>query len=200
MKIGLFGGSFDPPHWGHVLPVEAARERLGLARVWFLPTARPPHKPERRFAPSLARLTMVELATLHRPGLFVSPFEVRSEEPSYTIDSVEHFGREYPEAELVLLLGLDSFVGFHTWRRFRDIARLARLAVLARPGWEERLPEADPEVRSWLETGRAELLAGPAVAASSSALRAALAQGELPADGMVPDLVLDYIAKYSLYR
>ena len=100
MKIGLFGGSFDPIHRGHVEPVREARRRLGLERVIYLPTATPPHKPRRALAPALARFAMVELALLGEEGLYVSAHELTPERPAYTVETLEHFRRQMPEAEL----------------------------------------------------------------------------------------------------
>lgn len=202
MKLGLFGGSFDPPHRGHVEPVAAARLRLGLERVLYLPTARPPHKPERRFAPAHSRYTMVELALLAEDGLFASPLELTPERPSFTADTLAELASLHPEAELHLLLGADSFPQLHTWRRWREIPQRARLVVLARPGWdEERLwREAPSEVLDLLAAGRAALAPGPAVDLSSSRLREVLAAGGEPPPGALAPLVLDYVRKYALYR
>lgn len=202
MKLGLFGGSFDPPHRGHVEPVRAAWAALGLDRVLFLPTAQPPHKPERRFAPALARFAMVELALLAEEGLYASAHELTPGVPAYTIETLEHFRRELPAAELWLLLGADSFAGLHTWRRHREILSLARLGVLPRPGWDaarvER--EAAPEVLATLHAGSACWVPGAAVDLSSTQIRAQLSRGEDPPSGALAPLVLDYVRKYALYR
>ena len=133
MKVGVFGGSFDPIHRGHVEPVEAARRALGLDRVLFLPTARPPHKPDRRFAPALARYAMAELALLEREGLEVSTLELTGERPAYTVETLERLQVESPGDELWLLVGSDSLAQLHTWRRFRDLLAGFPVAVLVRP-------------------------------------------------------------------
>ena len=134
MRIGLFGGSFDPIHNGHILPVLAAREDLDLDVVHYLPTARPPHKPQGTNAPALARNTMVELALLPYPELVVSDVELDLDQTAYTVDTVERYAAEDPEAELHLLLGVDSFNDLMSWRRFQDLIGAVRLVVLARPG------------------------------------------------------------------
>src|SRR6188472_858835 len=133
MKLGLFGGSFDPIHRGHVEPVRAALAEVGLDRVLYLPTARPPHKQIRKLAPPWGRFAMVELALLGEPRLQVSPYELQLERPAYTVETLEHFRRELPDAELHLLIGEDSFRDLTQWVRWTDIARLANLVVLARP-------------------------------------------------------------------
>lgn len=201
MKLGLFGGSFDPVHSGHVLPVLEARERLGLDRVIYLPTARPPHKPGRQFAPSYARFSMVELALIDEPDLQVSALEMTPGRPAYTIDTLEHFQRENPEAELHILIGGDSFAALESWKRWRDIVELARLVVLVRPGWEieHTRRHLTPELARLADDERVYFLANAAVEVSSTELRERVRDGdEIPATVMSP-LVLKYVRKYSLY-
>jgi nicotinate-nucleotide adenylyltransferase len=199
-RIGLFGGSFDPIHNGHIRPVQEARRRLGLDRVLYLPTAIPPHKPKRQFAPPHARYTMVELALLSEAGLFASPYELTPERPAFTVETLEHFREVYPAAELVLLLGADSFLDLPTWKRFADLPRLARLAVLARPGWEAAAASPAPPLAELAASGRIDFLAQPPVAVSSTELRALFARGEMPAPGLLPEPVVHYVQKYDLYR
>lgn len=203
MKIGLFGGSFDPIHRGHLEPVRQARALLGLDRVLYLPTAKPPHKPKRNLAPPEARYSMVELALLHEEALFASPHELTPERPSYTVETLEHFTRELPGVELHLLLGADSFYDLHRWVRFRDILSLARLVVLARPGWEIDPAAVPAELQGLLDpqkNDRLSVLAQEEVPVSSTRLRELLSRDEPIPEGWLPDLVLDYIAKYRLYR
>lgn len=202
MRVGFFGGSFDPIHFGHLRPVRTARETLGLDQIIYLPTARPPHKPDREFAPAYARYTMVELAVLDEEGLVVSPFEMTFDRPAFTIDTLEHYQREMPGAELSLLLGCDAFAALDSWKRWREIVALARLVVLARPGWEtthlaQKLP---PPIARLAESPRVRFLTNPPVEISSTELRSLLARGERVPSGVMPDLVVKYIEKYSLYR
>ena len=202
MKLGLFGGSFDPIHTGHIRPVREAREQLGLDEVIFLPTAVPPHKPDRQFAPPHARYAMVELALLREEGLRVSPFELKPEQPCYTIETLRHFCRNEPEAELYLLVGSDGFEELNTWREWKEIVRLSHLAVLTRPGRQLadirlRLPA---EIADLTNTDRVHFVRNKSVDVSATEIRKQLALGsELPA-GLVPELVLEYIQKYSLYQ
>ena len=200
MKIGLFGGSFDPIHRGHIDPVRAARRALGLDRVIYLPTAKPPHKPGRALAPAFARYAMVELALLDEEGLDVSPHELTLDRPAYTIETLEHFRRESPEAELYLLIGGDSFADLHHWVRWREIPEAARLVVLTRPGWDLESVSLAPEVAELARTGRALLLQQPPVDVSSTRLRELLAAGLPLPEGAVPNLVVRYVQKYDLYR
>ena len=196
MKIGLYGGSFDPIHYGHILPVRQAKGALGLDRVIYLPTARPPHKRgrERRRAPALARYAMVELALLAEDGFEVSTFEL-GEQVSFTADSLEHFSRRYPDARLFLILGGDSFARLDTWHRWRDILALAELAVLDRP-------DSGPPSRrlaAELDGARVHHVANAPVAASSTDIRRRIAARSGDLHRWLPPLVLDYIAKYELY-
>ena len=200
MRVGLFGGSFDPIHLGHVAPVRAARAALGLDRVFFLPTAHPPHKPGRHFAPALARFAMVELALLGEEGMFVSTHEL-GPEPAYTVETLEHFHAELPAVDLHLILGSDSLAQLPNWRRWRELPQLARLVVLTRPGSEAALrPESLPaELRAAFDDGRLVAVEHEPVAVSATELRAILARGEEPPAGSLHPLVLDYARKYRLY-
>jgi nicotinate-nucleotide adenylyltransferase len=200
VKVGLFGGSFDPIHCGHVEPAKAARQRLGLERVIFLPTAIPPHKPARRLAPPLARYAMVELALLREEGLYASPHELTLDRPAYTIETLEHFQRQMPAAELHLLIGSDSFLELPQWHRWRDIAAAARLVVLPRPGWELDSLATPPALAELAAAGRVLVVGGRPYEVSSTRLREILARGDRPPAGWMPDLVVDFAYKYSLYR
>lgn len=198
MKLGLFGGSFDPIHQGHVLGARGALETAGLDRVLLLPTAEPPHKPS-RVAPPWARYVMVELALLGERGLYTSAHELTPGMTAYTVDTLEHFRREAPEAELHLLVGSDALAHLDTWKRWRDLLRLARLVILARPGWELDTVrrELAPELAGALGT---PVVVQRTLDASSSEIRACLARGERPPRGHLAPMVLDYIDKYGWYR
>lgn len=205
MKLGIFGGSFDPPHRGHVRLVQEARHRLGLDRVLFVPTANPPHKadPERApVAPAACRFAMVEMALLEEEGLYASSFELRLDRTTYTVETLEHFRAEEPAAELHLLLGSDSLAQLDTWKRWRELPKLARLVVLGRPGSEpatirRELPE---ELRGLLDRGRMDLLTDVMIDVSSTEIRRRLKDGEPVGEESLSPLVLDYVQKYSFYR
>ncbi len=201
MRLGLYGGGFDPIHRGHIDPLREAVAELGLERVLYVPTAHPPHKQGEVLAPPWARYAMVELALLDEPRLAVSPHELVAG-PSYTVETLEHFRRQEPAAEWVLLVGADAFAGLSTWRRWRELARLATLGVLQRPGWDgERFWSAlTPELRRLAESPAVALLHNRPVALAATDLRARLAGGELPGPEELPPPVLQYIRKYALYR
>jgi nicotinate-nucleotide adenylyltransferase len=199
-RWGVFGGSFDPIHRGHIVPVQEARRALHLERVVYLPTALSPHKPQGARAPALARFAMVELALLGEEGLFVSPLELTLGRPAYTVDTIAALRAEHSGVEWTLILGGDSFLDLARWRNWREIVAAVDLAVLPRPGWETDLDALSEEVRPLLNSPRVHVLQTVPVDVSSTRLRDALGRNEEPPLGAVPGLVLDYISKYNLYR
>ena len=196
MRVGLFGGSFDPIHRGHIEPVERVLQELDLERVYYLPTAQPPHKSDRRFAPALARYAMVEIALLAEPRLMVSTAELTPERRAYTVDTVESYRRRFSGDDLFLIVGADAFNELDTWRRWQDLVELVTLVVLERAG-----VRVDMELlRERSGSARVVRFDNPPLDVSSTELRARLRAGRsLPADA-IPAAVLDYIRKYSLYR
>jgi nicotinate-nucleotide adenylyltransferase len=198
-RVGLFGGSFDPIHRGHIEPVQDARQALRLDRVLFLPTAQPPHKPGRALAPPLARFAMAELALLGEEGLYVSGHELTPGQPAFTVETVRHFRGSLPEAELFLLIGGDSFHELVLWRNWREIVAAIELVVLARPGFDIE-HGLTLELRTLLSSERVHVLQRRAVEASSTQVRECLRRGEDVPSGWLPPLVLNYIRKYRLYR
>jgi len=202
VRLGLFGGSFDPFHRGHLAVARAALDALGLGRVLVLPTGRPPHKPDRRFAPALARYAMAELALLDEPRIEVSGLELDERRPSYTVETLERLREERPATELVLIVGSDSLAELDTWRRWREIPDLCELAVVPRPGSERLDVEASlpAELAQRLASARVHWLEGSMHPAAASRIRQLLAAGEaVPGDWLDPR-VLTFLDKYSLYR
>lgn len=207
-KLGVFGGTFDPIHRGHVEPVRRVAMALGLHQVLFIPTAKPPHKDGPRKASALHRYVMVELALLDEPDFVVSPLEMPlagptdPPGPSYTVDTLERLRREHPNDALFLIVGADSFVQLSAWRNWSRILRLAELAVMTRPGWslDEHVGALPAEQRQAVDDGRVYLVENPPVDLSSSEIRRMLRRGVLgPADALHPR-VLRYAHKYGLYR
>lgn len=203
MKVGAFGGTFDPIHRGHVEPVRRVATSLGLDQVLFVPTAKPPHKDGPRAASALHRFAMVELALLDEPSFIVSHLEMPNPGrpgPTYTVDTLETLRRERPINELYLLVGADSFVQLSSWRNWRRILERVELAVMTRPGWVLDERELPAEQRRAMEAGRVHFIENPPVDLSSSEIRQLLMQGApLPADALHPR-VLRYADKYGLYR
>ncbi|MEL7061790.1 MAG: nicotinate-nucleotide adenylyltransferase [Acidobacteriota bacterium] len=198
-RVGVFGGTFDPIHRGHVEPVRRAADRLRLDRVLYLPTARPPHK-SRRLAPAWARFAMAELALLDDSRLWVSPLEMETDAPSFTIDTVERLRRERPEAHLFYLVGADSLRSLPSWRRWQDLLAAIEFVVLERPEAPLEHETLAPEVQQALEAGRIHRVDNPPIALASTDIRRRLARGSAPPASALDPRVLNYVQKYDLYR
>ena len=191
---GLFGGSFDPIHYGHLAIAEDARLALGLERVIFMPAARQPLKQGQHGAAPEARLAMVRLACAANPAFEVSALEIERAGPSYTITTLEALGAE--RGEPVLLLGADAAADLPRWRAAGRVAALARLAVIERPGQHfdaDALLAALPQL-----AGRLAVLPGPQIAISSTMLRQRAAAG-LSLRYLTPDPVAEYISAHRPY-
>ena len=184
MRVGLFGGAFDPVHLGHLILAEQCREQGRLDQVWFLPTAHPPHKPESTGAGFEDRFRMVELACGLDPRFEPSRIEA-GEEKSYSIVTVEKIRPTV--RELYFIIGADAFAEIATWYRWQDLLRLTDFIVVTRPGHHYECP---PGAR----VHRLDTLALPV---SSSEIRQQLAQGNLPPE--LPPKVAEYIAGKGLY-
>ena len=134
MKIGLFGGTFNPIHNGHLRAALEVQEGFGLDQVCLIPAAIPPHKGFGDVAAAEHRLRMTEMAVEDVPGLIVSDVEIRREGRSYTVDTVRHFRRNLPEpTEIFLIMGLDAFLEIDTWRLYRELMALVPVVVISRP-------------------------------------------------------------------
>ena len=141
MRVGLFGGSFNPIHFGHLRAAEEDREALGLDLVYFIPAASPPHKPEGDLAPADHRLQMTRLATKGNRHFMVSDIEVRRTGRSYTIDTVRYFNQTLRQPSTIyLLMGTDQFNELDTWKDAGELVTMCNVAVHSRP------PEAETEV------------------------------------------------------
>jgi nicotinate-nucleotide adenylyltransferase len=192
LRIGLFGGTFDPVHLGHLRAAENAREALGLERVAFVPSAVPPH----RSAPlshAEDRLAMARLATASHPQFEVWDLELRREGPSYTVDTVAALVGERPCDSFVLLVGADTFPEMPSWREPERLFSLVEVAVAERPG----APAAKAQ-RPFPGARTVHAVPGPSLAISATAIRerVRLAQS---VRYLVPDAVADYILSRRLY-
>lgn len=184
VRLGVFGGSFDPIHNGHLILAQVAREALGLDQVLLVVSGSQPLKPGHG-APAADRLRMVELAVEGIAGLVADGREVVRGGPSYTVDTLRQLGEEYPDAELVLLLGSDAAAGLAAWREPEAIGRLARIVTYRRGG------EALPPGIEYFEVPQIEI--------SSTIVRERAAAGK-SLRGWVPEVVADYISGLDLYR
>lgn len=133
--IGIFGGTFDPIHYGHLRTAFEMLQALRFGEIWFVPSGDPPHRGE-TFAAAELRLKMVQVATAGQSGFLVDDCELRREGPSYTIDTLEAMREEHRDASLGLIVGMDAFLGLTSWHRWNEILDLAHIVVAHRPGWK----------------------------------------------------------------
>ena len=189
MRLGIYGGSFDPPHLGHLLPVIDVAEQIGLDGVRYVPAAIQPLKVGRASASPADRLAMTERLVQGIPGFTVDPAEVDRPGLSYTVDTLAGVSAAVPGAALFLLLGADAYSLFDQWRDPERVLALATIVVLVR-GDGVPVPDEQPGVRV-LQSRRVDI--------SSTELRARVRDGRT-IRGFVPDAVADYIAEHRLYR
>ncbi len=133
-KIGIFGGSFDPVHYGHLRPALEILEALALDTLLFIPTGQPPHR-DALVASAAQRLAMLKAAIAGEPRFAVDERELRQAATAYTVDTLTALRREHPDDALYLIVGMDAFLGFPTWQRWRELFALAHVVVAHRPGW-----------------------------------------------------------------
>lgn len=210
--LGVMGGTFDPIHFGHLRLAEEARQALGLARVLVVPAGHPRHR-DQPCSSAEDRLAMVRLALGGLPQFDLDDSEVRADLPSYTVPTLERLRSELgSQRPLVLLLGVDAFLGLPSWYRWRELFELAHIAVATRPGYslnEQHMGEAlrsefhhracpRPERLAKRPAGMVASFAMTPLAISATSIRAILAQGGSPRF-LLPDAVLDYIQQHHLY-
>lgn len=197
LKLGLLGGTFDPPHVGHLWLGETAREQLGLDKVLFLPVGEPPHKQGKSVSAVFHRLAMTQLAMANNPCFSLDTTDIDRPPPHSTVSLIPHLCVRYPSAQLWLLIGSDSLRDFPTWHDPQLLIQQCRLAVLPRPGvvidWQ-KLETAVPGI-----TALVDMLGGPLVALSSTEVRSWIKTGR-SLRYLVPPEVLAYIQTQGLYR
>lgn len=201
MRIGIFGGSFDPVHLGHLLLAESCREQCELEQVWFLPAAVPPHKTGKQLAPAKDRVEMLQLATAGHAEFRVSTVELKRGGVSYTADTLHELHQQLRDSQLFFLMGADSLRDLPDWHEPRRICALAVPIVVARAG----APEPDWEaLRPLVDEARWEQIRGcqvtmPQVDISSTDIRARTASGR-SIRFRTPRAVERYIETHQLYR
>jgi|SRR5579872_910803 len=188
-RIGLFGGSFDPVHLGHLLVAQAACEEAGLDRLFFIPAAQSPFKPETMPAPAKERLRLLRLALAGRSDYEVDGQEVKRGGVSYSIDTARDYARRFPQARLFCLIGADHVPSLAKWRDSEELARLVEFIAIPRPGQ----PDA-----AFTPPFRGQTLKGFPLAVSASQIRSRIKAG-LPIDHLVPAAVAEAIRNYHLY-
>ena len=198
-RLGIFGGSFDPPHTAHIALAKHAIEQFDLAELRIIPTGDAWHK-ARTLTASPHRLAMTRLAFADVPQATVDPREIDREGATYTVDTLEELKAEHPEADLYLFIGADQANAFKTWHRWQDILGLATVVVA------DRLQSGQGSMASqWHNAVSPDVqrLDMPSLNVSATEIRAHVAQGPHPAAAMsawLPAAVQHYIEKHSLYR
>lgn len=208
---GLFGGTFDPIHHGHLAPIKQVLETAALAQVTYIPSAVPPHR-EQPEASATHRLAMTRIAIAEHSQFAVDEIELtlqqqQKQQASYTIDTIQTLQQQNPTRRYVLIVGLDAFLGLETWHRWQELQRSVHIIAMTRPGWQ--LPETLP---SWWQAARAESEAELHDSAagkilfiettpnpiSATQVRERIDAGE-DVSGMLPRKVWDYICAHNLY-
>lgn len=206
--IGLFGGTFDPIHLGHLRTAFELQQTLGLTEVRFLPTGNPPHR-DHPLADSNLRLAMVRAAVADETNFVVDDREVRRSGVSYSVDTLTELRAENPDRSLCLLLGMDAFLGLPNWHRWRELFDLAHVVVAHRPGW--KAPTQGPLGELMVDrgtgsvqelhrvpAGRIYIQAVTQLEISSTELRQLIVAGRDPRY-LVPDSVRDIIRETRCY-
>lgn len=195
-RIGVFGGSFDPPHLAHLALARAAVDQLALDELRWLPAGTPwqKHRAGRTLAPADHRLAMTRLLVEDEPRFVVDARELHREGPSYTVDTLRELHAEHPAARLWLVIGQDQYARLDTWHEWREILHLAALAVTARDGCDVVAPSAVAAVPH-----DRQVLAMPAMPHAATEARRLAAQGADTAR-LVGTAVAQYITRHSLYR
>jgi len=206
--MGIFGGTFDPIHYGHLRTAFELREALRLEEVRFLPTGNPPHRDQTQ-ASAEQRLAMVRAAVEGQAGFTVDDRETRRSGLSYSVDTLGELRAEFPQRAICLLLGMDAFLGLPNWHRWREILELAHVIVAHRPGW--KAPTQGPLGEAMVDRGTGsvrDLHDAPAgrifvhavtqLEISSTELRAMIARGREPRY-LVPDSVCELLRNTGWY-
>jgi nicotinate-nucleotide adenylyltransferase len=201
MRLGIFGGSFDPVHFGHLLLAECCREQCRLDAVWFLPAAVPPHKTDHTLTPAEQRIEMLELAVAGNPAFSVCRYETDRGGVNYTVDTLAHLREEDPARELFFLMGADMLLDLPHWRNAARVSELALPVVVRRPGCGEIDFEclqaiASPERIELIRRHQVEM---PEIGISSTDLRHRIQSGD-SIRYRVPRAIEMYIETHGLYR
>jgi nicotinate-nucleotide adenylyltransferase len=196
VRVGILGGTFNPPHLGHLVCAQEAYIQLKLERVLFIPARTPPHKPVEEEPGPEHRLELCRLAVQDDPRFEVSDLEMKRDGPSYTVDTLSELHSNAPDNDLYLIVGGDVAAGLPEWREPERVLSLATLAVAKRRGTPRESVEA---ALAHLDGGdRAEFFRMPRIGVSSTVVRRRVEAGE-PVRYIVPDAVAEYIIDHGLY-
>ena len=193
MRLGVMGGTFDPIHHGHLVAASEVQSWFDLDEVVFVPTGRPWQKADREVSPAEHRYLMTVIATAANPRFEVSRVDIDRDGLTYTIDTLRELAAAMPDADLYFITGADAMAAILTWRDHDELFELAHFVGCTRPGHE-----MDEQTLAGLPAERITLVEIPALAISSTDCRGRVASGE-PVWYLVPDGVVQYIAKHRLY-
>ena len=188
-SIGIFGGTFDPPHKGHIAIAEKAMKQFSLNTIYFVPAYLPPHKLKRQSMTAKHRLTMVKLAIDGHKDFKVSAIELQRRGISYTVDTLKSFKRRFPKAALILIIGADNLEQFQSWKSTKAILQLASLAVYKRRGFSRALMNHDIAFQP---------IKGKLLQVSSTEIRKKLMKGS-SVSKLISLSIEKYIKRHSLY-
>ncbi|MEW5797461.1 MAG: nicotinate (nicotinamide) nucleotide adenylyltransferase [Bacteroidota bacterium] len=191
-KIGIYGGTFNPPHIGHLITAECVKESLGLDEIFFIPSFISPHKQEGEEFSAVHRFEMMQRAIEGNEYFNVSDFEILRRETSYSVTTLEHFKKEFPQDELYLIIGMDNYLTFHLWKEPERIMEIALLAVMNRPNYPRK-------VNVVIGTKKTVFVDVPDIDVSSSDIRFRVKSGK-SIRYLVPFSVERYIREHNLYK
>ena len=191
MNVGLFGGTFNPPHMAHLVAAESVRDQLRLEKVIFIPAAIPPHKLHERIVPAHHRLQMVKLATGNNPLFEVCDIELRRKGPSYTIDTICELKKKSPDYVLHFVMGIDLLIDFGGWKSPDKILEECKIVAMNRPGFDLAMVDKDLLLR-------VEVVNVPSVDISSTSIRRRVQSGR-SIKYLVPSSVEEDIRSNSIY-
>ncbi len=195
-RIGLFGGTFDPPHTGHIELAKKVLKDFNLSKIIFIPAGNPPHKQDKKKTDKIHRYRMVELATKSVPEFIVSDFDIKNVRPNYSYITIEHFKEEYPDSEIFFIIGADSFRDLPLWKNYRQLLTMCHFIVVSRPDVEkgeyyEKYKGDEPYTSVFfIEDFSYDI--------SSTTLREQIPKGTFD-ERHLPDGVLQYIKDNNLY-
>ena len=197
-RVGLFGGTFDPPHLGHLILASEAQSQLELTRLLWTVTPDPPHKQDQSITPLEHRLAMVKLAIEDNPAFEISTVELNRPGPHYTVDTIKLLAEQNPGAEIVPIIGGDSLNDLPTWHQPKELLYAAHwVGVMRRPGEETNLQELEHELPGI--SSKIHYVDAPLLEIASSEIRNRVATGK-PFRYYLPELVYEYIERHHLYQ
>jgi nicotinate-nucleotide adenylyltransferase len=204
--IGIFGGTFDPIHYGHLRSALEVKEIFGLSNVRLIPSARPPHRKQPAAAMQM-RLQMLKIAIENQPGFICDTRELNRKGPSYMVDTLTTLQTDFPAETLLLFIGCDAFNRLTTWHEWKRLFDYAHIVVMTRPGFEIQkldeffVPRQVVNKNALLQTHAGKLLFQPVTQLDISATAIRKMIGEKKSPGyLLPDTVLNYITQHQLYR